>query len=63
MITQSQSQLLIDNTVQKAKKNQFKMFKLIVALSLIAVAHATVSGDYGSVGVQTDQTIRVSDQL
>jgi hypothetical protein len=35
-------------------------FKVFIALSLIAVAQATVSGDYGSVGVQTDQTIRVS---
>ncbi|KAG5675648.1 hypothetical protein PVAND_005535 [Polypedilum vanderplanki] len=33
-------------------------FKLIIALSLIAICNATISGDYGSVGVQTDQTIR-----
>jgi len=35
-------------------------FKLFVVLSaLFAVSLATISGDYGSVGVQTDQTIRV----
>ncbi|CAG9801449.1 unnamed protein product [Chironomus riparius] len=34
-------------------------FKLFVVLSAIfAVSLATISGDYGSVGVQTDQTIR-----
>jgi hypothetical protein len=36
-------------------------FKVMIVLSaLVAVTLATVSGDYGSVGVQTDQTIRVS---
>jgi hypothetical protein len=34
-------------------------FKLFIVLSAIfAVSFATISGDYGSVGVQTDQTIR-----
>jgi hypothetical protein len=34
-------------------------FKLIVVLAAcVAVSHAVVSGDYHSVGVQTDQTLR-----
>jgi Na+-translocating ferredoxin:NAD+ oxidoreductase RnfD subunit len=41
----------------KPSKMPFKV--LIVLSAFVAVTLATVSGDYGSVGVQTDQTIRV----
>ena len=47
-----------------SSQNQFKMFKLFFTLSaLVAVSYATVSGDYGSVGVQTEQTVRVSGKI
>lgn len=37
------------------------MFKLIILFSaMVAVSFAVVSGDYGSVGVQTQQDLRVS---
>jgi hypothetical protein len=32
--------------------------KIIVFAALVAVAMATVSGDYGSIGVQSEQTVR-----
>lgn len=45
---------------EKKVKMAIKLFVVLSAVFAVSMASPTVSGDYGSVGVQTDQTIRVS---
>lgn len=50
-----------DSSKQQTKQSKmaFKVLIVLSALVAVSIATPTVSGDYGSVGVQTDQTIRV----
>jgi hypothetical protein len=50
--------LIFNHLVIATKSKNLKMKFIIVLSALFAVAYATVSGDYGSVGVQGEQTVR-----